>query len=72
MAKRNRRERGTEFHDAFWSLGADKRVNKLSDAEFNRQLVDEVGGLFGKSADHLGKAGNALGELLDGLFELLF
>ena len=67
--KVNRKRRAnTEVHDAFWSLGRVDRTKRLTDQEFNRQVVGEIGYLFKKSAHHAKGALRALSDLWDLLF----
>ena len=73
MSRRRRgKKKSTELHDALWSLGADTRVNRLSDAEFSRQFRHEVKHLATSSADHFGNAIVELLNVLRILYKLLF
>lgn len=65
---RRKRRVNTEVHDAFRSLGADDRTGRLTDREFDRQVVEEVGYLFRKSGSHFGNMCRSIGELFSMLF----
>lgn len=69
---RHKKRKPTEVHEAFWSFGANDKTRRLSDEEFDRQVCDEIGYMFRKSANHGRKAVDAMADLVGGLIDLLF
>lgn len=58
----------SEVHEAFTSWGKSNKTRRLSDGEFNRQVKEEIGYLFDKSAYHARNAADALCDLWNLLF----